>query len=447
MAAKRKHKKLIIGIITAVVVIAGAIFIFAPKGPKAPEVTVAKATKRDITSQVTASGTVAPKVEVTISSEVAGEIVELPVNDGDRVKKGQLLVRIDTETLQLQVAQKEAALSATKANAEKTKSQMERTDQQLKDQERLFESKYISEDTLREARMNAEVNRAAYDSAMADIVQQQRSLDESKKNLKKAIIYSPMDGIVSSRSVELGDRVVGTGDYSGTEIMKVADFGVMNVEIDVNETDVVNVKNKDKATIAIDAIPDTTFTGSVVEIASSATSSSSTEDAVTFLVKVHIDQNDDRIRPGMTATADIDTGHVDGAIAVPLQSVTVRDKQTVAKALGKGDVEAPVVTGNVTTNRKDQKRTRKELDNFQRVVFIHKGEKVFIREVKTGLSDNRYMQITDGVAEGEEVVSGSYNAIARELNNDMAVKISKDDMSKAHNGDEKSGGNRGPGPR
>jgi HlyD family secretion protein len=443
MAAKRKHKKLIIGIIAAVVVIAGALFIFAPKGPKPPEVTVAKVTKRDITSQVTASGTVAPKVEVTISSEVAGEVVELPVNDGDRVKKGQLLVRIDTETLQLQVAQKEAGLAATKASADKIKSQMERTDQQLKDQERLFESKYISEDALREARMNAEVNHASYTAALADIVQQQKSLDESKKNLKKAIIYSPMDGIVSSRSVELGDRVVGTGDYSGTEIMKVADFGVMNVEIDVNETDVVNVKVGDKASIAIDAIPNTSFPGSVVEIASSATTSTSTENAVTFLVKVHIDQNDERIRPGMTATADIDTGHVDDVIAVPLQSVTVRDKQTVAKALGKHDIEAPVATDNVTTERKDTKRTRKELDNLQRVVFIHKNGKVFIREVKTGLSDNRYMEIKEGISTGEEVVSGSYNAIARELNNDMTVKVAKETPSGANG----KGGDKGPGPR
>jgi HlyD family secretion protein len=441
MAAKRKHKKLIIGIITTVVVLAGLMAIFAPKGPKPPEVTIAKAAKRDITSQVTASGTVAPKVEVTISSEVAGEVVELPVNDGDRVKKGQLLVRIDTETLQLQVAQKEAALSATKANAERAKAQMERSDRLLTDQEKLFESKYISEDTLREARMNAEVNRAAYESALADIVQQQRSLDESKKNLKKAIIYSPMDGIVSSRSVELGDRVVGTGDYSGTEIMKVADFGVMNVEIDVNETDVVNVKVGNVATIAIDAIPDTTFTGSVVEIASSAKATSNTEDAVTFLVKVHIDQNDGRVRPGMTATADIDTGHVDDVVAVPLQSVTVRDKQTVAKALGKPEVEAPAVTENVTTDRKDKKRTRKELDNLQRVVFVHKDGKVYLREVKTGISDSRYMEIKSGVEEGEEIVSGSYNAIARELNHEAVVRVSEN----GKNG--KNGNHPGPGPR
>jgi HlyD family secretion protein len=440
MAAKRKHKKLIIGIIAAVVVLAVAFFAFAPKGPKPPEVTIAKATKRDITSQVTASGTVQPKVEVTISSEVPGEIVALPVNDGDHVKKGQLLVRIDTERLQLQVAQQEAALAATKASAEKMKAQMERTDQQLKDQERLFESKYISEDALRETRMNAEVNRASYQSAMASILQQQKSLDESKKNLSKAIIYSPMEGIVSSRSVELGDRVVGTGDYAGTEIMKVADFDVMNVEIDVNETDVVNVKVGDKAAISVDAIPDTSFAGTVAEISSSASKSTSTENAVTFLVKVRFDHPDSRLRPGMTATADIDTDHVDAVIAVPLQSVTVRDKQTVAKALGRKEVEAPVVAGNVTSDHKDLKRSRKELENLERVIFVHKNGKVFIREVKTGISDNRYMEIKSGVAEGEEIVSGSYNAIARELNNDMAVKISTGEKPKGFGADNKGSG-------
>jgi len=428
--AKRKKKKLRY-IIAAVVVIVVAGALFMPRKKHATMVTVEKVTLRDITSQVTASGTIEPKVEVAISSEVSGEIVDLPVKDGDRVTKGQLLVRIDTELLELRVKQQEASTLSAKANAEQNRVQMKRADQVLEDQERLFKNKFVSEDTLREARADALAKKAAYESAMAQISQQQMQLDQAIKNLSKASIFSPMDGIVSSRSVELGERVVGTGDYAGTEIMTVADFAVMELVIDVNENDVVHVSVGDEAVITIDSLSDTSFSGTVVEIASSAVQSSNTEDAVSFKVKVRISDADPRIRPGMTATADINTDYVEGALAVPLQSVTVRDKQTVAKALGKKEIpEAPVETGQVQSSRKDQKRTRAELDNLQRVVFVCKDGKVELREVKTGISSSRYMEIKEGLKEGEEVVSGSYNAIARELKHEMLVKVEvKDDSN------------------
>ncbi|MFA5256996.1 MAG: efflux RND transporter periplasmic adaptor subunit [Opitutales bacterium] len=430
MMAKRKRKKLRY-IIAAVIIVIIGIVVFMPKKPKLVKVTVEKVQRHDITSQVTASGTIEPKVEVVISSEVSGEIVDLPVNDGDRVEKGQLLVRIDTELLELQVKQQEAYILSAMANAEQMRVQMNRAQQVLADQTRLFESKFVSEDSLRAAKADADARTAQYNSAMAQISQQQMQLDQAKKNLGKASIFSPMDGIVSSRSVELGERVVGTRDFSGTEIMRVADFAVMELAIDVNETDVVKVAVGDQAALTIDAISDTPFSGTVVEIASSASNSNSNEDAVTFKVKVRIGEADERIRPGMTATADIDTDHVEGVLTVPLQSVTVRDKQTVAKALGKEDIpEAPPEVEHVKTEQKDIKRTRAELDNLQRLVFILKDGKVQIREVKTGISNNRYMEIKEGVSEGEEVVSGSYNAIARELNHDMQVDVERKDDGK-----------------
>ena len=446
MTTRKKSRKIyyIIGGIVLVVVLLG---VFGHKGKKPTEVTVEKVTLRSLTSQVTASGTIEPDVEVTISSEVAGEVVELPVNDGDLVKKGQLLVRIDTETLQLRVAQAEAALSASKAGEARALSQMLRSDQTLADQEKLYEGHFISDDALREARMNAEVNRAQYASAQAATLQTQRLLDEAKKNLSKAIIYSPMEGIVSSRSVELGDRVVGTGDYQGTEIMKVANFQVMNLEIDVNETDVVAVAVGDHAKISIDAIPDVSFEGKVVEIASSATVSKTEEDSVTFKVKVRFDEPDARIRPGMTATADIDTAHADNVLAVPLQSVTVRDKQTVARATGKGEETVAAPTGTVVSERKDKKRTRAETDNLQRIVFVLKDGKVFLRVVKTGISDNRYMEIKEGLSEGEQIVSGSYNAIARELANDMPVTVAAGKTPEGKPSEGKDAGGPPPPPR
>jgi HlyD family secretion protein len=439
MTTRKKSRKLWYIVGAVVVLIAGAV-VFGRGGKKGIPVNVEKAQIRSITSQVTASGNIKPDVEVTISSEVSGEIVELPVEDGDRVKKGQLLVRIDTETLESRMAQQAAGLASAKANAARALAQMQRSDQTLADQEKLFEGHFISEDTLREARMNADVNRAQYESAKASVTQSQASLDEAQKLLDKAIIYSPMDGVVSSRSVELGDRVVGTGTYQGTDIMKVADFNVMNIVIDVNETDVSTVKVGDRAKLTIDALPDTSFEGHVVEIASSATSSSSTEEAVTFKVKVRFDEPDARLRPGMTATADIDTAHADKVVAVPLQSVTVRDKVAVARATGKTDVEAPVAVDNVTSERKDKKRTRAELDNLQRIVFVCKDGIVKMRPVKTGISDNRYMEIKEGLSEGEEIVSGSYNAIARLLTDGAAVEVEKSKLP------GKSGPNGAGGP-
>ncbi len=437
MMAKRKSKKLRY-IVGAVILAIIALAVFMPRKPHLTQVTSDKVKIRDITSQVTASGTIEPKVEVAISSEVSGEVVELPVNDGDRVMKGQLLARIDTELLELRVKQQEASILSAQASAEQMKVQMERAEQVLEDQERLFANKFVSEDSVREARAEALAKKAAYMAAMANISQQEMEFDQAKKNLSKAIIYSPMDGIVSSRSVELGERVAGTGDYQGTEIMTVADFAIMELVIDVNESDVVNVSVGDKAAILIDAISDTPFSGEVVEIASSAKNSDSNDDAVTFEVKVRISEADERIRPGMTATADIDTGYAEGVLTVPLQSVTVRDKQTVAKALKKAEIpEAPPQVGNEQSTRVDKKRSRAELDNLQRVVFIVKDGKVELREVKTGISDSRYMEIKEGVKEGEEVVSGSYNAIARELNHDMQVQVQPKDEGNNGNSGQK----------
>lgn len=455
MAKKRKGKKKLIAIIVAIiVVIAGGMLILGKRGPKATEVTVDKVAKRDITSIVTASGNIEPKVEVTISSEVSGEVVEMPVEDGDKVKKGQLLVRIDTETLELQVAQQEAAIKAAKATTAQMKAQMDRTDKLLEDQKKLYENKYISADTLNEAQMNADVNKAAYEAALANVTQQQMELDEAKKNLSKAIIYSPMDGIISSRSVEIGDRVVGTGDYSGTEIMTVADYSVMNVEIDVNETDIVNVSVGDTASISIDAISGTTFHGEVAEIASSATDSDDEESAVTFLVKVRIDEPDPRIRPGMTATADIETDSAKGVLSVPLQSVTVRDKQTIGRALGWKEIPpAPVNTaspqgGKSDRNRDPNQRSRAELENLERVVFIYNRADgtVKLREVQTGISNSRYMEIKGGLSEGDEIVSGSYNAVARVLQDGMKVALSQSgSQSGSGTGNSEQGGSGGPG--
>jgi len=420
MAKRKKKWRYIVAAVVGLIVLG---LVFIPKPPPLIEVTLEKAAARDITSLVTATGTVQPEIEVKISSEVAGEIVNLPVKEGDSVKKGDLLVSVDSDLLESQVRQQQAAIDTARARARETFVQMERAVQVAADQERLFADNFTSEDTLRAARASADALKAGYEAAIAQIKQQETLLDEARENLGKTSIYAPMDGIVSSLSAELGERVVGTGQFEGTEIMRVANLSVMELVIEVNETDVVNVSLGDRARIVLDALPDETFAGAVTEIASSARERVTRDEAVVFEVTLRFEQPDPRIRPGMTATADIETEHAPGALAVPLQSVTVRDKQTVAKALGR-EIQQPLpVAQNINTENKDLKLTREERENLQRIVWVVEEGVVKLREVKTGISDTRYMQILEGVNAGESVVSGSYNAIARELEHDKQVKV------------------------
>ncbi len=420
MAKRKKKWRYIVAAVVGLIVLG---LVFKPKPRPLIEVTLEKAAARDITSLVTATGTVQPEIEVKISSEVAGEIVNLPVKEGDSVKKGDLLVSVDSDLLESQVRQQQAAIDTARARARETFVQMERAVQVAADQERLFADNFTSEDTLRAARASADALKAGYEAAIAQIKQQETLLDEARENLGKTSIYAPMDGIVSSLSAELGERVVGTGQFEGTEIMRVANLSVMELVIEVNETDVVNVSLGDRARIVLDALPDETFAGAVTEIASSARERVTRDEAVVFEVTLRFEQPDPRIRPGMTATADIETEHAPGALAVPLQSVTVRDKQTVAKALGR-EIQQPLpVAQNINTENKDLKLTREERENLQRIVWVVEEGVVKLREVKTGISDTRYMQILEGVNAGESVVSGSYNAIARELEHDKQVKV------------------------
>ena len=427
--AKRKKKKLRYIIIGGVVLLLAGL-ILKPKEQQLAEVTVEKASVRDITSIVTATGTVKPEIEVKISSEVPGEIVRLPVKEGDRVKKGDLLVSIDTKLLLSQVRQQEAGIETAKARAEEIRVQLLRAQQVLEDQQRLFADRFASEDALRTAQASASALGASHDAALAQIKQQEMQLDEARETLSKASIYSPMDGIVSALSAELGERVVGTGQFEGTEIMRVANLSVMELVTEVNETDVVNVTLGDHARILLDSMPNQVFTGKVTEIASSARKRETREEAVVFEVTVRFDEPSERIRPGMTATADIETESVAAALAVPLQSVTVREKQVVAKALGREVEASTAVESNQFVVSKDRERTREERENLQRIVWVFEDGTVKLREVQTGISDARYMQILSGVREGEQIVSGSYNAIARELEHDKAARVKQPDEDK-----------------
>lgn len=415
MAKKaRKRWLFIIGVIVLVVIGVAA---FKPDKQEGISITADKVARRTITSTVVATGKIHPEIEVKISSEVAGEIVELAVVEGQKVKRGDLLVKVDPITLQSQVDRQEAAIETAKARAEQTRVRLERARKVYQDQLQLFENEFISQDQLNLSSTDLNELEAAYAASLSQIREQEMQLAEARETLAKATIYSPMDGVVTVLNSEVGERVVGTGQFEGTEIMRIANLDTMELQIEVSESDIVNVKIGNSAKIEIDAIPNEEFLGTTKEIAASAlTENAGSQEQVTnFLVKVRIDTPDERLKPGMTATAEIETQTVENVLSVPIQSVTVRDRREV-----EGGGPPPAGEGGPRPGPAGRQGGRSR-DNLKRVVFVVDGSVVKIREVETGIADNSYIEIKSGLQEGEEVVTGSYAAISRELKNDSKI--------------------------
>lgn len=385
------------------------------------EVTIKAVERGDITSTVTATGTVQPEVEVVITSEVPGEIIELPVKDGDSVSKGDLLVRVNPDTLEAQVKQQEAALASTRSSAAQRSAEMLQAELDFKRLQDLFEKGFTTQDELDQAKTRVEVAFAAHESAKFQIQRQEMQLKEANDQLAKASLYSPIDGTVVSLASELGDRVVGTGQFAGTEIMRVADLGNMEVNVDVSEADIVNIEIGDTAKIEVDAIADEELRGTVTEIANSAvtTNARSQEQLTTFSVIVKLDTPASRLRPGMSATADIETDTVTGVIKVPLGSVVVRSKNEVEGKKDKPENEADADKKDWGGDNGNGKRKK---DERVRVVFIDQDGIAKIRKVETGIADSDSIEIKSGLTDEERIITGSYSALTRELKDGSPIK-------------------------
>lgn len=408
-----------------------AVFARRGRGESTP-ITTEAARVKTITQVVTATGKIQPEIEVKISPDtVFGEILALPFREGDTVKKGDLLVRIKPDFYQAQVEQQEAAVNSTRSAAVLSKAKLEKAQQDWRQYQDLYQRKLVSDSDYITYKTNYDGAQAAYASALANVEQNEGLLIQARDQLSKTIIYSPMDGTVSSRSCEVGERVVATGQFSGTEIMRVADLSSMEARVDVNENDIVNVKVGDHAIISIDAYPARKFNGVVKEIAATGTTTGAgTQSEVTnFQVKIRITDHDVKLRPGMSSTADIETQTVKDAVVVPIQSVTVRDlasgksadelQQDRAKDAqqNKGDNQASV------TNLRDQARASRE--HLPYVVFIKEDGHVRMQKVEIGISDDASTEVKSGVKPGDEVVAGSYTAISRTLKDGMKVRIDK----------------------
>ncbi len=383
-------------------------------------VTTERAAVRDITQLVSATGKIRPEVEVKISPEVAGEIIELPVIDGQHVRKGDLLIKIKPDNYIAQVRQAEATLSAAQADSLQRKAQMLNDELDRHRSEELFGKKLIAESELKGAQTKSEVSQASYESSLHQIDVARSSLDQAQDLLNKCVIYSPVDGKISALNSELGERVVATGSFAGTEVMRVANLDSMEARVDVNENDVVNVKINDPVRVQIDSYPGRELTGRVKQIASTATvKNEGTQQEVTnFEVRILIRSPEVELRPGMSVNVDIETQTVKQVVSVPVQAVTVRMRDT-GKTAEQAQEERRKDQGGVSSPDAD-KADRKKLE---RVVFLKQGNLAKMTAVRTGISDDSYLQILSGVSPGVEVISGPYNAISKDLKDGAEIRI------------------------
>lgn len=434
VAKKKKRSRLPLYIIIGVVVIGGLITASVMKRKAEASVVrinVEKAVIKTITQLVSASGKIQPEVEVKIAPEVSGEIVQLPLREGNAVKKGDLLVSIKPDNYRYQVDQAEASLAASKAALVDQTARLAKADEDFKRSQDLHTRNLISDADYTTAKTTLDSAQADLESAQANIRRSEGSLKQARDLFAKTTIYSPIDGTVSSRSSEVGERVAATGSYGMAEVMRVADLTNMEVRVNINENDIVNVKVGDKAKVAIDAFPGRKFEAVVKEIGSAAkVTGQGTQDEITnFQVKIRILDKDVPLRPGMSANADVETKTVENVVAVPIQSVTTRDRESNKSVTEQADdrqkkVDEQKNAGAAAVSEKQQKQAEKsDREKLNRVVFVRNGDTVKMVSVETGIADTSHMEVKSGVKEGDEVVSGSYAAISRTLKDGMKVKV------------------------
>ncbi len=423
---------------------AGVLVVFAVAGNKmgwfgqgdTVEVATEKVEKRTIVETVSASGKVQSETEVKLSSEVSGEIVELHVKEGDAVKKGQLLCRVRPDILQSGYDRAVASLNSQRATLASSQQQLRQaeasfrnTESKFKRNSELYKNKVISAaefDAIRAeyegAKANLESLRQGVIGSQFGVEQSSAIVKEAADNLARTTIYAPADGIISKLSVELGERVVGTAQMAGTEIMRISNLKAMEVSVDVNESDINRVSVGDDADIEVDAFQGKTFKGVVTEIASSASVVGTSADQVpNFIVKVRIldtpNESYSIFRPGLSATVDINTEKISG-ITVPIQSVTTREeeKKETAKAENSGPDNG-------------EKKEEKEAEPVKEYVFVYSNGKVKQVQVRTGIQDDTHILVTSGLKGGEEVVVRPFTAISKTLKDGLAVqKVEKDKL-------------------
>jgi HlyD family secretion protein len=464
MATNNNSKRTWMIIGGAVVLIFGGLFLAKKMewiGKVEPtEVEFAKASRSTIIEKVSASGKIQPEVEVKLSPDVSGEIVSLNVAEGDSVVAGQELLKIRPDNYVSLLARAEAQMNATKANMEQSKAVLAQSEARLSkakiDYDRnakLHKDKVISDADFDQfvsaytvAKQDLEAAKANVNAANYNVKSSQATLKEAKTNLTKTTIYAPQSGIISKLNVELGERVVGTSQMAGTEMLRIANLNKMEVRVNVNENDITRVSIGDTVLIDVDAFSSSErkFKGVVYEIASSANSSGTasavSNDAVTeFEVKIRVLRSSYAdlikgklsypLKPGMTASVEILTNRKDNTLTVPLSSVTTREIGAVAEGEKKEE------DGTNSTNANDALEAKKRKENTKEVVFVMEKGKAKMIQVKTGISDFENIEIVSGLKDGQEIIAGPYATVAKKLKEGDLVK--KKDLKAAEKAADK----------
>ena len=408
---KRKTIIIILALLLFIIVlIAGKKAGWFGDGQELVSVETQKVTAATLTQKVSATGKIQPELEIKLSSEVSGEIIELPIKEGQTVKKGDLLVRINPDIYQSGLNRVLASLETVRASQQQSEASYKEAEENYKRNKLLFDKGVISKAEWDKIVSAYEMAKAARESARYNVQSAMASVSEAQDNLKKTQIYSPSDGTISKLSVELGERVVGTIQMTGTEIMRVANLGSMEVEVDVNENDIVKVNNGAEVNVEVDAYPKRTFKGTGTNIANTANATASADQVTNFKVKIHIEESSytdlvkdkkegySPFRPGMTATVDILTQTKKDIVVVPISAIIVKKKSEI-----------------------DEKTPKEEADKRQEAVFVYKDGKAELRAVTTGIQDNVNIEILSGVAKDEEIITGPYNVISKTLKNNEKV--------------------------
>jgi len=412
---KKSKKKLFIfgglGLLLLVVIL---LVVFGGGKEEIVIVQTEKVEKRNLTQVVSATGKINPVYQVKISAEATGEIVDLPVREGDVVRKGQLLLRIKPDNYEAQKNSADARLAQSKSSLSSTKAQLDKVESDYKRVQELAQKKLASDSELENAKSTYLQTLGNYDAMRSGVTQAEAALREAVVNLNKTSVYAPMNGTISRRDVDLSERVLGSGFSPGTEMLTVADLSKMEATVNVDENDVVLITVGDTATVHVDAYSDKTFKGVVTQIGNSAvTKGLGTQDeVVNFEVKILILNPGSNIRPGMSCDADIETEKKQDVLTVPIQSVTARVDKGITETSQEGDQSEAAL------------QVKKEKSNKPKeVVFIIKDNKAKMIEVKTGISDDTYIEITSGLKGDEEVISGPYRAISKELEDGSKTSI------------------------
>jgi len=444
MAKSTKRRKIIIFSLIGLVLASLAGVAFFRKREAVITIQTEKVMRRDITEKVVANGKIQPVLQVKISPEVSGEIIDLPVKEGQAVKKGDLIVKIKPDFYIAQIHQCEAGYESALAGKSQAEANLEKAAADFKRNKDLWDHKLISEADYVGFKAAFDVAKAQVESAIHQVESAKATVASAQDSLDKTTIMAPMTGTISKLNSRLGERVLGTVQNVGTEIMIIADLNEMEARVDLGENDVVLIQPGQTAQLEVDAFKDRKFNGVVTEVANSsndsgsltAASSNNNQEATKFQVRIRI-QDREQFKPGMSVTAEISTRSRTNILTVPIASVTTRmpkekdkDKKNTKVAL-----ENPSATNSTASNGQSMTNTcptntvaeaksekKKGAAKPLEVVFLMDGEHAKMVPVKIGISDDNYWEVTDGLKEGEEVISGGYRAISRDLEDGKKIK-------------------------